>query len=228
MDPRLIIAHAVKVVLVVLLAGLYVTRRSRQCYSLVAYLWTALIGNSLTTLWPSVFFEFSFWAKRQALFDVLKLLIGLEVAIRAFRAFPGARAMWERLVAMLLVFGSSAAFLSFPRHAPYGTFFALQPQIVAGTVWLFTITALVVVYYRIPIESWHQVILVGLTPYQLVFTAAVAGMTKLGLEAFPGLGVIDAGAYLLMLGWWAQRAWREEEDLQVSPETRRLLQLERA
>jgi hypothetical protein len=228
MDPRLIVAHAVKVVLVALLAGLYVTGRSRQCYALVAYLWTALIGNSLTTLWPSVFFEFSFWVRRQALFDVLKLLIGLEVAIRAFRAFPGARATWERLLAILIVFGSSAAFLTFPRHAPYGTYFALQPQIVAATVWLFTITALVVVYYRIPIESWHQAILVGLTPYQLVFTAAVAGMAKLGLEAFPGLSLIDAGAYLLMLGWWAQRAWQKEGPLRVSAETRRLLQLERA
>lgn len=222
------IGHAVKVAIVATLIGLYVTGRSRRCYSLVAYLWVALIGNCLTTFWPSVFFNLDFWVRRQALFDVLKLAIGVEVAVRAFAAFPGARAAWDRLVAIAMVVGTTIVVVSVPHAPTEGILFARQPHIVAATVWLFTITALVIVYYRIPVDPWHRAILLGLTPYQAIFTTVVTMMAQLGAPTFPGLGIIDSGAYLLMMGWWAQCAWRPEEALDVSPEMRRLLQLERA
>ncbi len=117
----------------------------------------------------------------------------------------------------------------FVPHAPtYGILFARQPHVVAATVWFFTITALVVVYYKIPIDPWHRAILLGLTPYQFVFTTIVAMMVQLGTPMFAGLSIIDSGAYLLLMGWWAQCAWRPEEAIEASAETRRLLQLERA
>src|SRR6185295_18787544 len=109
-----------------------------------------------------------------------------------------------------------------------GVMFALQPRIVAVTVWLFTITALVVVYYRIPLDSWHRAILLGFAPYQFVFTTVVALMMHFGYETFHGLGMIDSGAYLVLTLWWAQRAWRKEEEFVVSPALRRILEPERA
>jgi len=206
MDPRLLIGHAVKVVLVAALAGLYVRGRSGRGLAIVAYLWAALLGNSLTTFWPDVFFNYEFWMRRQALFDVLKLLVGIEIALRAFRVFPGARAAWERSLAASLVVATTVAFWFLPRDAPYSVLFAHQPQIIAGTVWLFTVTSLVIVHYRIPIDPWHRAILLAFVPYQLVFTTAIA----------------------VMIAYWAQTAWRREEPLEVSPATRRALQLEGA
>ena len=47
------------------------------------------------------------------------------------------------------------------------------PQIIAATVWLFTLTSLVIVHYRIPIDPWHRAILISFVPYQLVFTTAL-------------------------------------------------------
>jgi hypothetical protein len=227
MDPRLLVAHTVKLVILATLVGLYARGRSRRCYAVVAYLWFALIGNSMTTFWPRVFFNFDFWVLRQAVFDFLKLAIGVEIAVRAFAAFPGARAAWERLVAVAVVIGTTLAMVFVPHAPTYGIVFARQPHVVAATVWLFTITALVVVYYKIPIDPWHRAILLGLTPYQFVFTTIVAMMAELGTPMFAGLSIIDSGAYLLLMGWWAQSAWRPEEAIEASAETRRLLQLER-
>ena len=228
MDPRILIGHAVKVALVAALAGLYVRGRSGRSHAMVAYLWAALVGNSLTTFWPDVFFNYEFWMRRQALFDVLKLLVGIEVALRALRLFPGARATWERLTAASVLGATTSAFWFLPRDAPYSVLFAHQPQIIAGTVWLFTLTALVVVHYRIPLDPWHRAILLGFVPYQLVFTTAIAVMTKGGVSLHPAMGFVDSAAYLVMVTYWAQTAWRPEEALDVSPATRRAMQLEGA
>jgi len=228
MDSRLLIGHAVKVVLVAALAGLYARGRSGRCRAMVAYLWAALLGNSLTTFWPDIFFNYGFWMRRQALFDVLKLLIGVEIAVRAFRVFPGARATWERLLAASVVVATTLGFWFLPRDEPSGAFLAQQPQIIAATVWLFTVTALVIVHYRIPVDPWHRAILLAFVPYLLVFTTAVTVMKNLGVSIHPAMGFLDSSAYLVLIGYWAQAAWRREESLEISPATRRALQLEGA
>jgi hypothetical protein len=228
MDSRILIAHAVKVVLVAALAGLYARRRSGRCHAMVAYLWAALLGNSLTTFWPDIFFNYAFWMRRQALFDVLKLLIGVEIALRAFRVFPGARAAWERLLAASVVIATTLGFWFLPREAPYSVMFAHQPQINAASVWLFTVTSLVIVHYRIPVDPWHRAILLAFVPYLLVFTTTLATINALGASINPAMGFLDSVAYLVLIAYWAQTAWRPEERLEISPATRRALQLEGA
>jgi hypothetical protein len=228
MDSRLLIGHAVKVVLVLALVGLYARGRSGRCHAMVAYLWAALLGNALTTFWPDIFFNYAFWMRRQALFDVLKLLIGVEIALRAFRVFPGARAAWESLLAASVLIATTFGFWFLPRDAPYGVVFVHQPQIIAASVWLFTITSLVIVHYRIPIDPWHRAILLAFVPYLLVFTTVLTAMNNLGVAIDPAMGFLDSAAYLVLVAYWAQAAWRREEPLEISPATRRALQLEGA
>ncbi len=233
MDPRLLIAHAVKVAVLATLVGLWARDKGGRCQAMVAYLLVALIGNSLTTFWPDIFFNWPFWIARQALFDILKLLIGIEIAVRAFRVFPGARARWRAVVLASIVFPSTAAFLLLPRQETTGTLFALQPQVVAATVWLYTATALVIVYHRIPVDPWHRAILLGFTPYQLVFTFVVTILrhTQLQLSelAVVQLGLAESAVYLVMVTWWAREAWRREPALDhLSPAVRRVYQLQGA
>jgi predicted ferric reductase len=166
--------------------------------------------------------------RRQALFDALKLLVGVEVALRAFRVFPGARATWERLLAASVVVATTFGFWFLPRDPSYGVLFAHQQQIIAATVWLFTVTSLVIVHYRIPIDPWHRAILLAFVPYLLVFTTAIAVMKNLGASVHPAMSLLDSAAYLAMIAYWAQTAWRHEAALDVSPATRRTLQLEGA
>src|SRR5512140_212075 len=107
MNPGLLIPHAVKIALLATLLGLWIRDRGARCHTMVAYLLVALIGNSLTTFWPEIFFNWQFWVTRQALFNILKLLIGIEIAVRAFRIFPGARARWRAAVLASAVFLST-------------------------------------------------------------------------------------------------------------------------
>lgn len=222
---RIVIAHAVKVALLVTVLGLAWRGRGRRCWAMWAYLWFALVGNTLTTTWPDVFFNMDFWARRQIAFDVLKLLVAGEVAFRALGAFPGAQASWRTSVLAGLSL-AALLFLLLPHESAKGMLFVGQPQLVILTVWLFTMTALVVVFYRIPIDPWHRSILLGFGAYQLVFTAAVGLGQQMGMPTFPWLQRLDSLAYLGLVCAWAWAAWRHEEELVVSPEVRRALRLE--
>jgi hypothetical protein len=42
------------------------------------------------------------------------------------------------------------------------------------------------------------------------------------------MSFLDSAAYLVLIGCWAQMAWRREVPLEVTPATRRALQLESA
>ena len=181
MDPRLVLGHAVKVVLVATLVGLYVRGRSRRSLALVAYLWAALLGNSLTTFWPGRLLQ-------------LRVLDAPAGPLRRAQApgrhrdrparlpdLPGrARRLGEAARGQRGV-ATTAGFWFLPRDPPYGVLFAHQPQIIAATVWLFTITSLVIVHYRIPIDPWHRAILLAFVPYLLVFTTALAAINTLGV-----------------------------------------------
>jgi hypothetical protein len=166
------------------------------------------LDNLQKGLWPDIFFNYAFWMRRQALFDVLKLLIGVEIALRAFRVFPGARAAWERLLAASVVIATTLGFWFLPREAPYSVMFAHQPQINAASVWLFTVTSLVIVHYRIPVDPWHRAILLAFVPYLLVFTTTLATINALGASINPAMGFLDSVAYLVLIAYWAQTAWR--------------------
>ena len=53
---QVLIAHAVKVLVLVTLAGIVARHRARLCWSFVAYLAVVLAGNSLVSFWPARFF----------------------------------------------------------------------------------------------------------------------------------------------------------------------------
>ncbi len=115
----LLLAHLTKVALVVLLAGILWRGRARLCWSFALYVLAVLTGNVLVSVWPSRFFNPSFWVAKQAVYDALKVAVVLELAWRAFSRLAAAprtgRAVvqvlhhWQRaillgLAAYLLVF----------------------------------------------------------------------------------------------------------------------------
>lgn len=222
---QLLVAHAVKLMILVGLLCMVARRRHRDCWSFTAYLVTVLVGNCMTTLWPERFFNHDFYVARQGLFDLLKLLVGVEIACRVFAVFPGARRVARRVVFAVLAL-TTVAFALIPRYVPYATWFEWQPRIVAGTVWLFTGTALLVVWYRLPIRQWHRAILLGFTPYLLVFVSLLGVLRAHGWDLRPLLGMFDALAYLALVTWWAWEAWRPQEKLEASPAVLRRLGLE--
>jgi len=209
-ELQVALSHAVKLALVAVLAGLVVRGRARLCWSFAAYLAAILVGNSLTSLWPSRFYTPGFWVLKQAVYDALKMAVALELAWRAFEAFPGAMRTARRALVALL--GASTIVLAvFTPPSSYATLWDWQPSSVTAALWLLTATALLVVWYQVPVHEWQRAIMLGLAPYLLVFVIVLDLLKRHGWPALHATaGVVDSAAYLSLLAFWIWAAWRRD------------------
>jgi len=222
-DWQVLVAHAVKILVLLTLAGIAARHRARLCWSFLAYLITILVCNSLISLWPDTFFVSWFWMLKQALYDCLRLAIAVELAYRTFQAFPGAQATARRMVFALLAVTSLALIgvpsgLSAGSPALYSA--ALQewePRVMTGTIWLMNGLAVLVVWYRVPIHAYHKAILLGFVPFLLVFTTLLRLLQIYGWEVLPLVQSAEPAAFLLLMAWWAYAAWEPERVSDVSP-----------
>lgn len=205
----LAVAHAVKIALLVVLAGIVVRRRARLCWVFPLYVVAIIAGNSLQSLWPTQFHTPEFWIVKQRVYDALKLLLALELAWRAFRLFPGAlRTARTVLGAILGATTLVVAFVTPP--AGYSTMWQWQPSIVTGTLWMFTATALLVVWYQVPVHDWQRAIMLGLVSYLVVFVLYMDLLRRFGWEHHLAVGWLDVFAYLALCIFWAWAAWRRD------------------
>lgn len=216
---QLAIAHAVKLAVLAALVGSFVRGHHRRCWTFTVYLGAIVCCNTLVTTWPDAFRTEGFWMLKQAAYDVLKFLVALELGYRAVRAFPGA-ARGARVAAAFALVASIVVILSGPVHMPYRAVFQWQPQILAASVWVLALTALLAVWYHLPLSSWHRAIVLGFAPYLLVFTVVLNLLKHHGWALGQVAGVIDSLAYLAVVTWWAWAAWQPhgvpvitEEDL---------------
>lgn len=202
---QLVLAHANKVVMVALLAGMVWRGRLGQCWAFSVYIAAALLGNALASFWPAQFFTPSFWMLKQTIYDLLKMAIALELAYRTFAAFPGA---WRtaRLI-LLVVLATSTVTLAFlTPHRSYETVWDWQPGFLTAAVWLLTATALIVTWYRLPIGAWPRVIMLGLAPYLLTFATILRLIQRRG-GTIEWVGLLDSFAWLALMGFWVYTAW---------------------
>jgi hypothetical protein len=208
-DLQVLIAHAVKLALVAVLAGLLVRGRARLCWSFVAYAAAVLVGNSMTSFWPARFLNPSFWILKQGAYDALKMAVALELAWRAFEAFPGA--MRAARVALLGLLAMSTVVLgALTPPSSYLTLWEWQPGVATAALWLLTATALLVVWYQVPVHDWQRAILLGFAPYLLVFVTLIGLLQRHGWSAATEMGTLDVTAYLALVTFWAWAVWRRE------------------
>jgi hypothetical protein len=225
---QVLIAHAVKILVLLTLAGIIARRRWRLCWSFTAYLVIILVCNSLVSFWPERFYQPHFWMVRTALYDALKVAIAIELAYRTFQAFPGARATVRRVLFALLV-ASSVALMAVPAKPSYiAALGEWEPRVLTATIWLLNALAVVVIWYRVPIHAYHKAILLGFVPYLLVFTILLRLLRHYGWDILPVIQATEPAAYMLLMGWWARAAWEPELAPDVSPAVLRILQPWRA
>jgi hypothetical protein len=225
---QVLIAHAVKILVLLTLAGILARRRWSSCWSFTTYLAVVLLGNSLVSFWPERFYTPWFYIARTGMYDALKVGITLELASRTFQAFPGARATVRRVLFLLLI-ASSAFLMAAPLDGTYkGTLLEWQPRMLTANIWLLNALAVVVIWYRVPIHAYHKAILMGFVPYLLVFTILLRLLNHYGWDILPIVQAAEPAAYLLLMGWWAWAAWEPEGAQDVSPEVLRVLQPWRA
>jgi hypothetical protein len=216
---HIVVAHAVKVVLLATLIGLYVRGRHRACWSFPVYLAVALVCNTLVSVWPETFYEYDFWQKKQAAYDILNLIIALELGARAFAHFPGALAT-ARVVALFVLTASTIVVTSTAAGSfnPEAAHYDWLAGTSTASVWVFGAVALLVVWYRIPVDDMHRAILMGFVTYLALFTVGTGILKHYGWQAHPAFWKVETAAYLLLVSLWAVAAWhREEEAPALSP-----------
>jgi hypothetical protein len=195
------------------LAGLVVRGRTRQCWSFVAYLCALLAGESLSALNQARFYTPAFYMAKQAVYDILRTAVALEMAWQVVRAFPGAlrTARWSALV---LLAGSMAVLASgSPRAGYHHVLFSWQPRVVACTALLFTLTALLVAWYHLPMRRLHRAIMAGFAIYSAFFATILALLRRWGWEARPLTNALGALVLVSVICWWARAAWAREEEV---------------
>jgi len=228
---QIAVACMVLVLTVTVLAGLFVRRRYRVCYSFVGYLLGVLVGDLLLFVGPSSlqesdwlygilgkggFYSRPFWLAKELILNFLKFAVAIELAYRTFRAFPGALSTLRRV--LFLVFAaivvSVAAFLpqvSEVKDADLINRLAgqLQPRVLSGTVWLLTGIASLVLWYRLPVDRFHKAILTGFVPFLLIFTIALNAIDSHGWgdPIRRAVNYVHTLAYVLLLVYWARAAW---------------------
>ena len=218
-ELQIALSHAVKLALLGVLAGLLVRGRARLCWSFAFYAAAILVGNTVASLWPAGFYNPSFWVLKQGVYDALKMAVALELAWRAFEAFPGAlRTARVTVLAFLAVSALALGALTPP--SSYMTLWEWQPRIATAALWLLTATALLVVWYQVPVHDWQRAIMLGLAPYLLVFVTLLGLLRRHGWTARSEIGILDSAAYLALAVFWAWAVWRPDPATPVAAGTR--------
>jgi hypothetical protein len=211
-----VVAHVVRLVLLVLLGGMFWRGRVRECWAFATYALAVLLGNTLVSFWPDRFYNPSFWVAKQGVYDALKMAIALELAWRAFGAFPGALRTARRvLLVALTVIGVALAALNPP--SSYATVWEWQPGVATAALWLLTATALMVVWYQVPVSGWQRAIVLGLAVYLLVFVTLLDLLGRRGWAIGPLVATTETLAYLALVVFWAWAAWRRDSAPALAP-----------
>lgn len=216
-----------KVALLAVLAGILVRGRLRDSRAFTVYLVAVLTLESAASLFPDTFFVWDAWVRQQFVLDVCKLAVAVELAQRAFRSFPGARANARLAFSVVLVLSTLAMIAATPDRvdAPGDGFeawwFTVEPRLVNGTIWLFVLTARLVLYHNLPWSHWDRAISLGFGTYLVVFVTLLNTFRSIGWELREWVALVDGVAYLVLTGWWAYAAWRRDDA--IPPALRRSL-----
>lgn len=206
-----VIAVAVNLAMAGTLAGLVARGRARHCWSFVAYLCAVLTCDVLILSRPQRFYTAEFWMVKQGMYDVLRTAVALEMAWRVVRAFPGALRT-ARWAALALLVGATVVLAMGPHRARYEVIFAWQPRIVACTALLFTLTALLVAWYHLPIRAFHRSIMGGFAIYCAFFATLLSLIQRWGWEFRVVMNAIQTLVFLGVSLWWLRTSWAREEE----------------
>jgi cell division protein FtsW (lipid II flippase) len=134
--------------------------------------------------------------------------IALELAWRAFGAFPGALRTARRVLLTLLALSTVSLVATGPRS--YTTLWEWQPAVTTAALWLLTATALMVVWYQVPVSDWERAIMLGMSVYLLVFVALLGLLGRHGWAFGPLVSIVETLSYLALLAFWNRVAWRRD------------------
>ncbi len=196
------------IALSILLAGLLTRHRYDVAYTFTVYAAVVFVTELLGQLWPDTFYRRSFYLQKENAINALRFGVALELMYRTFRAFPSAHRT-ARAVFLLLVSATLVVVLTATGDQPdaYTLVNKVQPRVISACVWLFTALAALILWYRLPVDSFHKAILLGWVPYLLIFSAALNYVGEYGPQLIPLTNYVHTVAYFGLLVFWARAAW---------------------
>lgn len=183
----------------VLLAGLVVRGRVRQCYTLPVLVTTWLASASIVGVCPGCN-TWRFWAVKETIHAVLAVALGLELAVRVFGSLPRAWLLARLVIAATAVLAVALVWTAPP--APWSV--RVLPWLLAGVAWLYTGLGLILLFFRMPVETLHRTLLWSLSPYLMLY-AATWGHTREDVSLPNTLNPFAFTATLAFIVWAACR-----------------------
>ena len=214
----------VKVALAIALVGIFARKRHSECWMLPLHLAVVLVFDTAVTLFPAQLFHWNVYVVQQWIYNLLILAVALELARRAFQAFPGAAATARWIFLAILVITGLSIFAATPPAAvrSNSSFYltavlTIQPRLINATIWLFVATARLVIFFNIPVSSWHRSVSLSFTTYLVVSVTLLNLMKSFGWNIQSFVNFFDGSAYLALCCWWALSAWQKSEATEVVP-----------
>jgi hypothetical protein len=194
--------------LATLLAGLVYrgqVRRAPAFFLLIAasLCWSVLVAADRERFW-----QLDYWLAKEWVHALLRVAVVLEIAQRTFLWLPGAR----RAAGLAMLGAASMTAVSFALLPPLAqdrvSYLASAGLacVLQGSVWLFMAISAVVVSYRVPLDCLTKAILVGYTPYLLIFTIGSSASAALGWDQARALQ-FHPPVYVALLAYWNQVVW---------------------
>jgi hypothetical protein len=201
--------------ILVVLCGILAKKRYVTTVVFTAYLAVVFLTDLLIVAWPGTFYTTGFYALKEDVINGLRFAVALEMAHRIFRAFPSARQTARRVLRVLLAATLVAVLFATADSSDAPALLdRVQPKVVSASVWLFTVLAGLILWYRLPVDAFHKAILVGWVPYLLVFSAALnyvgthgSGVIEVTNRIIEITNYVHTLAYLGLLVFWARAAW---------------------
>ena len=224
---QMTIAVMVLITIPVVLTGLVAKKRYDVAYTFTIYLSAVFATELLILLWPATFYRRAFYLHKENVMNALRFGVALELMYRTFRAFPSAHRT-ARMLFLALLCVTLIVVLAATGDQPdaYTLLNKVQPRVISATVWLITVLAGLILWYRLPVESFHKAILLGWVPYLLIFSAALNYVGDYGLEFRSVSNYVHTLAFLGLLVYWARAAWAPV-GIHVSAAPKRSMALER-
>jgi hypothetical protein len=225
----------VKLALLMALVGIFARRRHSECWTLPLYLGTVLLFDTAVALFPAQLFHWNVYLVQQWIYALLAFGVALELAHRAFKAFPGAAATARFVFLAILVVTALSIFAATPDGVVKSNLSAyvvqlltLQPRVINATIWLFVATSRLVMFFNIPVSDWHRSVSLGFSIYLVIAVTLLNLLKAYGWDVRSIVSFFDGSAYLALCSWFALRAWQPEEAREVIPDSVRRLAAARA
>jgi hypothetical protein len=212
------LGHMGTFLLWVVLAGVIRRQRYREWVFFPIFVFSVAAWGTLVAFWHERFHVEEAWMWKEGLHHVFRLAMALELAVRTFRAFPGAMATLKRVLFVVLVITIAIVLSAAPAVFKYESFIGqFQPRILNAAVWLFTGIAALILWYRLPVSRFKKAIVLSYVPYLLVFTVYMNLLGDIGWKKSEFYGHLHQIVYLALLSYWAYAAWRRDPPPQREP-----------